>query len=879
MVWVILISKILLIFILMRSNPFFKVKYTKYGNIFVFLFCFSFLPNKIISQICTGNVGNYVYFNDFGSGVAIYGPALPAGETNYPYVTGSPPNGSYVISNTPDPSGINGYLNCGDHTGNLNGYMMVINADYPPDTVYTTKITGLCPNTTYVFSSYIANNNTSAIAVSNCGSSYIYANVKMQVEYPTGTVQGSISTGNLPTAPTPTALVWKQEGFVFTTVAGQTTVDLVLINNAPGGCGNDYVVDDISLAPCGPGMALSISPNQSFFCPGQQVTLLSNYTSGSYSNPQYQWQFSNNGGVSWTNIIGANASSYSINSLTAAQGGMYQLIAAENGNIGSPFCSILAGPLSFSVGFQMSVACSNLNIQCASNSIDTLTASGATTYSWSNGAITNSIVVSPTSTTNYTVVGTAGTCTSQAVATVTVMPSNINLTITGSTTLCLGASTTLHVSGANSYSWSNGATGSFVTVSPLNTSTISVTGYVGNCSTTTVLTLSVMANPILTVSGNTLICSGQGTKLTSSGANSYTWSTGSNAQSVFLNPFNTSTYTLTGTDGTCNTISVITVSVNPNPLTSIQGNTVVCLGNGVTLSANGANSYVWSTGQTGASITFTPTTSGTYTVLGSTGICHSQSAISIQVLNELILFISGIDTICSGESDVLTAHGSVNYVWNDGENTTSIVVFPSVTTTYSVSSDLGTCQGSAFKTVFVKPGPIAVCDINSTYISNPLVFFNNHSSNYSYWYWNFGDGSPLDSLDVNALHYYNTEIPATYQASLTLINKNGCREIVYINVIIQADFAFYIPNTFTPNGDGINEVFKGEGIGIQSYEMDIFDRWGNHVFHSDDIENGWNGTGKNNKTIVEEDIYVWKVLLRDVVGKSHYYSGVVALIK
>ena len=300
------------------------------------------------AQICSGTQGAPIFNETFGSGTNAYGPTLPAGVTTYPYQVGTVPNnGEYAISNTGNPSGTSGYVNAPDHTGNANGYMMVVNASVKADTAYRRNVTGLCPNTRYVFSAWLANNNTTQ-AAGTCGS-YIFPSLKLQVSYPVNMVQNFVLTGNLPTAPTSTAFVWMQYGFAFTTGPSQTSADIFIINAAGGGCGNDFVLDDITFAPCGPLVALSIVPNKTTFCVGEPITLQSTFTSGSYTSPQYQWQFSNNGGSTWANVAGATSQNYNIPSAAIAQGGMYQLLVSENGNINSPNCRIIAGPLTFTV--------------------------------------------------------------------------------------------------------------------------------------------------------------------------------------------------------------------------------------------------------------------------------------------------------------------------------------------------------------------------------------------------------------------------------------------------------------------------------------------------------------------------------------------------
>jgi gliding motility-associated-like protein len=441
----------------------------KIGVIILCLFFATFSK----AQICTGTMGEPAFNDDFGSGVPLYGAPLPAGITGYTYLAAVPLNGTYAISKNANPSSTFGYVNDHDHTGILNGYMMVVNADYPPAEVYRKHVTGLCPNTNYVFSAFLANNNTPGAVSGICGASYIYANVKLQVEYPLSVIQGSISSGLLPLATTSVNLNWNQFGFAFTTSPIQTSADIVLINNAPGGCGNDYVVDDISLSPCGPSVSLSIAPSFSIFCEGQSATLQSTFTSGGYISPQYQWQFSNDGGLTWNNIIGATSSNFPIASATYSNSGLYQLLVAEMGNITSSNCRIVAGPLTFSVS---SSSVNSTSISICSSQSTTLTALGATSYSWSSGATTNSIIVSPTTTTTYTVLSISNTCTNLAVWSLSVIPTP-TITVTAKpTTICLGSNSTITAVGATNYLWSNGQTTNSIIVTPTTIGTYSVIG-------------------------------------------------------------------------------------------------------------------------------------------------------------------------------------------------------------------------------------------------------------------------------------------------------------------------------------------------------------------------------------------------------------------
>jgi gliding motility-associated-like protein len=112
------------------------------------------------------------------------------------------------------------------------------------------------------------------------------------------------------------------------------------------------------------------------------------------------------------------------------------------------------------------------------------------------------------------------------------------------------------------------------------------------------------------------------------------------------------------------------------------------------------------------------------------------------------------------------------------------------------------------------------------------------------------------------------------------MNQYGCRDTAYIPVDIGPGFVFYIPNAFSPaNDDGINDLFTGFGVGIAEYEMWIFDRWGERLYYSNDIYKGWDGKVQGKTGDAKDDVYVWKVKLKDVLGKKHDYVGHVTLLK
>lgn len=175
--------------------------------------------------------------------------------------------------------------------------------------------------------------------------------------------------------------------------------------------------------------------------------------------------------------------------------------------------------------------------------------------------------------------------------------------------------------------------------------------------------------------------------------------------------------------------------------------------------------------------------------------------------------------------------------------------------------------------ITVQPVPHAdfTATPNPTIVLSPIVTFTDLSTgNPSTWSWDFGDlTSVLDVANTqNAQYTYSAEVGGVYQVNLVVTNQFGCVDDTTIEIIVEPDFAFFIPNSFTPNGDGKNDGFFGSGYGITDYQIWIFDRWGNLVFTSTDINKEWDGTVLGLGDVVQNDVYVWKVMLSDIFYKN-----------
>jgi len=251
------------------------------------------------SQSCTGSLGDPIVNFTFGAGTS-FGPPLSPGVTNMQYIASQCPNdGYYTITNYSSACFSNSWHTVTDHTGDVNGYYMLVNASFTPSDFYVQKVDGLCSGTTYQFSAWVVN------VINRPG---ISPNITFSIEKTDGTVLQSYNSGDIPINTKP---VWSQYGMFFTTPAGITSVVIRMKNNATGGNGNDIGLDDIAFRPAGPSTNIMASiPGDSINVCNSSIALNSSIETCYLSN-EYQWQVNTNNST-WTNIAGANTPSYTV---------------------------------------------------------------------------------------------------------------------------------------------------------------------------------------------------------------------------------------------------------------------------------------------------------------------------------------------------------------------------------------------------------------------------------------------------------------------------------------------------------------------------------------------------------------------------------------
>ena len=203
---------------------------------------------------------------------------------------------------------------------------------------------------------------------------------------------------------------------------------------------------------------------------------------------------------------------------------------------------------------------------------------------------------------------------------------------------------------------------------------------VNGCDSVLTLTLTVKSLPTPSISGNTTLCDGENTSLTANGGATYLWSNGSTSNSINVSQSGVYTVTATNVEG-CSASANITVTVNSLPNIIINGNTTICEGSNATLTASGADSYSWSTGDNTASANISAF--GIYTVTGtSIAGCSNTANVTVLVSQLPVITITGETDICAGESTTLTANGGATYLWSNG--TTEPTLTTSTAGTYQV---------------------------------------------------------------------------------------------------------------------------------------------------------------------------------------------------
>lgn len=407
---------------------------------------------------------------------------------------------------------------------------------------------------------------------------------------------------------------------------------------------------------------------------------------------------------------------------------------------------------------------------CEDNSVS-LTATGGGTYQWSTGETTQTIVVTPESTTTYSVTVTQNGCSDSDDIVVTVKPRPmINAGI--DVDIYLGESTTLTATGDGTFEWNTGETTESITVSPTATTTYTVTATFDGCSNTDTVTVNVTDSSTVVANAgeDVTICSGESTTLTASGGSTYLWSTGETTQSITVSPNETTNYSVTVYEQSNSDIDEVMVNVNPLPIADAGNDITILHDSYVTLTASGGSEYIWNTGETTQSISVNPSENTTYTVEVIENGCSAFD--SVNVIVQVQANAGGDISICEGNTITLEASGGPNYVWSTGETTQSIEVSPNSTATYSVTVFNQTDSDTDDVIVNVNPTPTIDLGEDISIIYGESITLSANAGTEFLW----NTGETTQSIEVNPTEN------ATYSVE---VFENGCSSTDSIDVIVN----------------------------------------------------------------------------------------------
>jgi len=638
------------------------------------------------------------------------------------------------------------------------------------------------------------------------------------------------------------------------------------------------------------------------YCAGQNGQLNVNGASS------YTW--SGPGGFS------SNLSNPSLNNLQPSASGVYTVIGASAAG-----CTNIA-TTNLQVNNNPTVQVSSSGNYCEGQSF-VITASGATSYTWSgpnNFSSNNAQVSFQNNNLNlsgtYTVIGANGTCTNINSIPITINPTP-NVQVTTNAPVCQNNSLTLSASGANTYQWSgpnnfsySGANLVFVSSHPFQSGTYTVIGTSANGCTAMVTTpVTVYPEPLLQIQTQNR-CQNETIQLNLIGANgvgTFSW-TGPNGfysnvenpviPNAQLNQSGVYVITYTSPAGCLGTASA-QVEVYPLPDVTISGNPAACYGKNITLTGSGAMYYKWlapwgTVSQSPQLVvsTSSPTFSSVYTLVGmdNNGCTNTisintivyplpQANISLTKNKECVPFCS-----TSGFNSAPQNLVQTNWYFSDGtsSNQSSMDFCVKKAGTHTLTlymKDNNGCENRIDKTVEGYPVPNADFSYgpgSPTFLTPELQFYDQSTgANVVKWLWDFmSDGNYLDSVKNPV---FNFKDMGRYMTSLIVTSDHGCKDTIFKTIIIDDEFGLYIPNAFTPNGDGLNDEFMPKGHAIEKWDMYIFDRWGNILFHTKEFGKGWDGKVKG--ADAPNDVYTYLIKVKTSGGKIKEFKGHVTLLK
>ncbi|MBK9274862.1 MAG: gliding motility-associated C-terminal domain-containing protein [Flavobacteriales bacterium] len=472
--------------------------------------------------------------------------------------------------------------------------------------------------------------------------------------------------------------------------------------------------------------------------------------------------------------------------------------------------------------------------------------SPGSTVVWGNGSTGQQFQATGSGTYTATATSAQG-CVSTDAVTLTFAPMPIDAL--QDITACSTTSVTLDAGNpGSSYLWNTNATGQSIPVTTSGTYSVLVTDPQG-CSATFDAQVVLVEPPVVDLGPDTTVCTGPGVVLDAGNPGStYLWSTGATGQTI--SPSQSGLYGVLVSNSVCQASDSVMLTVLPGPVDGPIDATA-CTGEPVLLDAgNPGSTYAWSTGAT--TRTITAATAGTYTVLVTTAQgCTGSFDAAVTFVPWPVVDLGPDTALCQG--DVLTldaGNPGAAYTWSTGATARTIDVVQNGT--YSVTVDNGYCSVSdAVVTGFnPRPSSMPVHQIFTCLDEEPHFVVIDAGNPGSRFDWSSGETAQI--ILAGAYGWYFVDITNTFNC--------GLRDSVKVNEFCPA--SIYVPNTFTPNADGINDTWGPVGKNVATMELIVFDRWGGVLWQTNSPTDQWDGTAHGAE--VPNEVYVWKMRYRFV---------------
>lgn len=533
-----------------------------------------------------------------------------------------------------------------------------------------------------------------------------------------------------------------------------------------------------------------------------------------------------------------------------------------------------------------------------------LLAHGADEYVWNALQKGESYHAKPTLSSSVSVVGKNENGCSTKVDVPFVVSPNPYVYIEGADKVCENSTVTLKASGDDlvQFIWSTGESEESITQPVSGERSFEVKAWNSyGCFNTAKRTVHTVMPPVISYTGETNVCQGESIVLLAAGASNYSWKENSaiirEGERLVYTPENNSLVTLIGSEGDCSSSMDIYVTVSPMPTLNVIGETKVCKNQNFTLTASGADEYVWSTGDSTATISYSLSTPTTYMVKGRLiDGCYAKKTIKVEVYPDLNVSLREVRKKgCPGApTEVeMEADGASYYVWNSEPYNVTIsgtssyeldALIEEPTMVYVVGSDENGCQSMDSMWIKPKDHNEMTFQILPAVIEkeDPTVHFRGFNPKNTEWSWDPGDGSDV-IVGEDVVHTYS-DIDVVTEDSIRVFmrarTEDGCTFNHSSYVYVWKDF--WAPNVFSPNGDGLNDVFHFlGGEHIEDFHFIIYNRLGQTVFEGNAIDDEWDGNDLNGHPCPME-VYGWTVNWASNykgIGKSGKKRGYVSILK